>query len=563
MWFRFICFGSIVLSALLPALAVDNQLVNGSFEDGYNGWQTTYNYGTSANFHNPPVRECVCGDISGHPQIPYEHPKIRAADGEYFGGGTWIHNSSTTVPKKYSLIRQQIAVRNWYAGADRVNYHFEIWVQLAHSASEGNWSSGYVGQEWFLYWRADGQQINMKAGSLEGLGAQMHRIGKLDSSPFMNRAANPYTPNFNNWRKIVLDGSIPGNPQYVVLELSLSYSENPPTCHNLFDGVVLTAESATGSSIGPFMGDIPNSGFEEGWADPNDWSHSYADPDPPLGWLYFADFEHYDDTGPRGPIEGYSNGVTVPTNPRGVTTPYGNNFWGRVRVAGVGSPETAGWWGHVVPVRKWTPSATGFRWRLNYATKIAAAYQDAEQWFEICWDVRGSGYSVTDVPPDPYQAWMLRSNWFGFFRLAQLNWWSLNGATAVSGFTEIEQSGEFAATAENGEPVCPPYVLLRNRTGLYDGSADGQMLYDKIDFYVEAIGGCNTPAADMDGDGDVDQADFAAMQACMTGAGGGVSGACICADLDADDQDVDSVDLLRFENCASGPGVPADPDCEL
>jgi hypothetical protein len=77
--------------------------------------------------------------------------------------------------------------------------------------------------------------------------------------------------------------------------------------------------------------------------------------------------------------------------------------------------------------------------------------------------------------------------------------------------------------------------------------------------------GCNVPFADADGDGDVDQVDFAIWQSCVTGEHGGVLAGCDCFDRDNDgvgDGDVDDQDLEAFEACASGPGIPADPACD-
>jgi hypothetical protein len=73
---------------------------------------------------------------------------------------------------------------------------------------------------------------------------------------------------------------------------------------------------------------------------------------------------------------------------------------------------------------------------------------------------------------------------------------------------------------------------------------------------------CNDPPADLDGDGDVDQTDFALLHTCMTGTGGGVPASCTCADLNVDQSSVDQADLAVFEGCASGAGVPASPSCQ-
>jgi hypothetical protein len=85
------------------------------------------------------------------------------------------------------------------------------------------------------------------------------------------------------------------------------------------------------------------------------------------------------------------------------------------------------------------------------------------------------------------------------------------------------------------------------------------------------------PFADVDKDGDVDQADFAVLQACYTGVNGGPVPAapsyCACLDHGDDDQDgnpeadgdIDQFDLTAFENCATGPDIPwsqgATPNC--
>lgn len=72
---------------------------------------------------------------------------------------------------------------------------------------------------------------------------------------------------------------------------------------------------------------------------------------------------------------------------------------------------------------------------------------------------------------------------------------------------------------------------------------------------------CPAPFADGDADGDVDQADFGLLQACMTDPCRAVSSDCACFDRDRDGT-VSPGDLEAFMLCASGPMVPADPACE-
>lgn len=72
---------------------------------------------------------------------------------------------------------------------------------------------------------------------------------------------------------------------------------------------------------------------------------------------------------------------------------------------------------------------------------------------------------------------------------------------------------------------------------------------------------CGRPFGDADGDGDVDQADFAALQRCYTYAGATAAPeACRCFDRNGDGE-IDMADFVQFAQCAGGPNVPADPAC--
>jgi hypothetical protein len=84
----------------------------------------------------------------------------------------------------------------------------------------------------------------------------------------------------------------------------------------------------------------------------------------------------------------------------------------------------------------------------------------------------------------------------------------------------------------------------------------------ELQITIDLAGCCNLPKADLDGDHDVDQVDFALFQACISGTGGGVPTGCACQDLNADGLSVDQADLAVFEGCASGAGVPASPSCQ-
>ncbi len=79
---------------------------------------------------------------------------------------------------------------------------------------------------------------------------------------------------------------------------------------------------------------------------------------------------------------------------------------------------------------------------------------------------------------------------------------------------------------------------------------------------------CGQHFADADRDGDVDMSDFAAFQACMTGADdpqGIFDGVlCGCFDRGGDqpaDGDIDASDLSVFVNCLSGEAIAPPPEC--
>jgi hypothetical protein len=78
---------------------------------------------------------------------------------------------------------------------------------------------------------------------------------------------------------------------------------------------------------------------------------------------------------------------------------------------------------------------------------------------------------------------------------------------------------------------------------------------------------CPVLYGDTDKDGDVDMADFAEFQRCLTtgpGSGGGanpiISG-CECMDSE-NDGDVDGNDAIHFATCATGEGIAGDPNCK-
>jgi hypothetical protein len=82
-------------------------------------------------------------------------------------------------------------------------------------------------------------------------------------------------------------------------------------------------------------------------------------------------------------------------------------------------------------------------------------------------------------------------------------------------------------------------------------------------FECDYVNFANVPdscSPDMDGDGDVDQMDFATFQLCYTGVGGGVPAGCECLNRTASTPEgIDATDFAAFNKCWTGPNVHFDP----
>ena len=141
------------------------------------------------------------------------------------------------------------------------------------------------------------------------------------------------------------------------------------------------------------------------------------------------------------------------------------------------------------------------------------------------------------------------------------------GGSLIASETVMQTSGieqtDWALGTVQGTPSEEFMTIIWEMTGtggLAASHADGFYLDESI---------CNVPFADTDADTDVDQDDFGVFQTCYTGVGGSIPQAptyCSCLDVDGDggipDGDIDQADLSQFEDCASGPEVPASPTCD-
>jgi hypothetical protein len=187
------------------------------------------------------------------------------------------------------------------------------------------------------------------------------------------------------------------------------------------------------------------------------------------------------------------------------------------------------------------------------------------------WDIGGEGgriVIVMDPLPRPlaYQDIWVQATYFT--DITQPPIVNVEGATRIagqrllveslggSGAWYLEQSlWRIDPPRRHGEPV----VLTSEPMW---GAIIDQIVVDTNSVQLPA---CHDPFADADGDGDVDQTDFAMMQSCLTGNSGDMPVSCDCFDRDHNglgDGDVDAQDLAAFEACASAPGVAANPACD-
>lgn len=154
---------------------------------------------------------------------------------------------------------------------------------------------------------------------------------------------------------------------------------------------------------------------------------------------------------------------------------------------------------------------------------------------------------------------------------------TVTGTNFVSGQTEVSLRQTGAPTI-----IVPPAQVTVGGGGTsltfdLDPSSGGSAVYD---LFVTVKGSncppaelaegfqiseCRIPFADIDGDGFVDQDDFAELQRCVTIGGGTYIEDCKCFNRDGD-TDIDLDDIGEFADCATGPAVPWSaalaPDCE-
>ncbi|MBI4578208.1 MAG: hypothetical protein HY718_00805 [Planctomycetes bacterium] len=178
-------------------------------------------------------------------------------------------------------------------------------------------------------------------------------------------------------------------------------------------------------------------------------------------------------------------------------------------------------------------------------------------WDRYCWTTAADGWVVTDVPRTRgwHEMQIVVHPYTG--NLGDVEFW-MDGVRIARGH-RMPGTGSGADVIYLHLGGDPALITESHLTNTFE-----EFWYDEV-----ALTACHDPRPDADGDGDVDAIDFAGFQNCITPEADPFlqSNAlfdpvnCQCFDLDGD-QDVDSVDLDGFVACASGPALPADPDCD-
>lgn len=170
----------------------------------------------------------------------------------------------------------------------------------------------------------------------------------------------------------------------------------------------------------------------------------------------------------------------------------------------------------------------------------------------------GTAYSNTDGQDSGVNIDPLTGNLSGLAWGENVGWVNFSTQAALGPYAQ-QARFEYASTGN--------YWAGRFR-GYAWGENVGWINLDHAVAYVSVVSpDCRDPFTDVDGDSDVDQADFAILQVCVSGDLVPAPAGCICFDrpqagFPHGDNDVDPDDLDAFEACASGPGIAAAPGCD-
>lgn len=195
-------------------------------------------------------------------------------------------------------------------------------------------------------------------------------------------------------------------------------------------------------------------------------------------------------------------------------------------------------------------------WKYDYTLKPAGVYYRDH-------------YSVTQFPPYVFPPGTVSGLTASTLGMDIVVTWTNPTTWSFSG-TMIRYSTQgFPASPTDGTLLCDLKAAAGTSGSFrHDSPRRGVTYYSAFAYNVERTYG--TPIttsqtvvvkADFDGDGDVDMADFAHLQVCMTGEFiPQTDPSCLNARLDSD-SDVDNDDMAIFLSCFTGPGAGLPAGC--
>jgi hypothetical protein len=179
-------------------------------------------------------------------------------------------------------------------------------------------------------------------------------------------------------------------------------------------------------------------------------------------------------------------------------------------------------------------------WNGHYDTQVPPIADDLQDWFQVIAEV---DLVTTDGTPDP------EIRWFHY--------------DPQSGDTEPVSVARFDLTGVNYPSEEGRFNRLRFQNR---GSTRPWYWIEDIDIRSSGDDCTHDPVFDVDDDGDVDQDDFGVFQVCLESAWETLSEDCQRMDVTGPDGSPDQIitadDYAAFENCASGPAIPALATCD-
>ncbi|MGQ9652016.1 MAG: hypothetical protein ACUVXJ_18080 [Phycisphaerae bacterium] len=176
-------------------------------------------------------------------------------------------------------------------------------------------------------------------------------------------------------------------------------------------------------------------------------------------------------------------------------------------------------------------------------------------------------YSTTAAqgPPDPVTAFAAESL-DGAVNLS----WTNPGSISYRGTVIRYKATVYPSSPEDGTFLCDrPAAIGSSDSFRRDGLVNGRRLYYAAFAYNADrqyssgihVTGMPLSVADLDRDGDVDQADFSLLQTCLSGSFvPPETPRCERMDFDGDN-DVDDDDVARFLGCIAGPALSPEVNC--